>query len=137
MQSLKDRIFELAKTPQLMNVATVSESGEPRVRYVVGLVDQELTLRFSTHLDSAKVRQLRSNPRVSVTMGATHVRSSTWLQIEGRAEVTTDEAERRGFWFDGLKGHFTGLDDPRYCIVRITPTCIELGSEVWRPVARR
>ena len=134
MQTLKQRIFELAKTPQLMNLATLSEAGEPRVRYVVGSADEELTLRFSTHLDSVKVKELRSNRRVAVTMGATNTRSSVWLQVEGEAEVLTDEAERRAFWFEGLKAHFTGLGDPQYCVVRISPTSIALGSEVWRPL---
>jgi general stress protein 26 len=135
MHALQKRIFELARSPQLMNLATLSETGEPRVRYVVGSADEQLTLRFSTHLDSVKVQELRANAHVAVTMGATSTRSSVWLQIEGVAEVRTDEAERRGFWFDELKGHFTGLDDPRYCVVRITPRSIGLGSEVWRPAA--
>jgi general stress protein 26 len=109
------------------------------VRYVVGKADPTLALRFSTHLDSAKVRQLKNNPNVSVTMGATIPRSETWLQIEGTATISTTEADRRAFWFDELKAHFTGIDDPRYCIVIVDPTKIELGSmasampEVWLP----
>lgn len=133
MSDLKQRIFEFAKDLQLMNLATVTEEGRPQVRYVVGRADADLVLRFSTHLDSGKIRQLRSNPQVCVTLGARDVRSSRWLQVEGRADVTTTDAERQGFWFDGLKAHFAGRDDPRYCVVVITPTRIALGPEVWEP----
>jgi general stress protein 26 len=138
MNDLKQRIFDLAKNFQLINFATTAEDGQPRVRYVIGKADPTLTLRFSTHLDSNKISQLKNNRSVFVTMGATTMRSQTWLQIEGIAEVSTTNEERQGFWFDELKAHFTGLDDPRYCIVIIKPTKIELASmagapEVWQP----
>jgi general stress protein 26 len=131
MSSLKQRIFEFARVPQLMSVATVTAQGAPRVRYVVGRADEGLTFRFSTHLDSAKVAQLQADPRVAVTMGATDVRATAWLELEGRAEVSTAESERHGFWFPGLAAHFSGLDDPRYCVVCIRPTAITLGAERW------
>jgi general stress protein 26 len=147
MSDLKQRIFDAAKGLQLMNIATVTEDGKPRVRYVVGRADEDMAMRFSTHLDSSKIRQLKMNPTVAITMGATKIGSDRWLQLEGVAEVSTTEAERRGFWFEGLKAHFAGPDDPRYCIVIVRPTRIELmsyawdrsrsdpGSEVWQPEA--
>lgn len=138
MNELKQRIFDLAKDFQLINVATMSEDGQPRVRYVIGKADPALTLRFSTHLNSNKIRQLKHNQNVFVTMGANSMRSQTWLQIEGTAEVSTSDADRQAFWFDALKAHFTGLDDPLYSIVIIKPTRIQLTSmssapEVWQP----
>jgi general stress protein 26 len=141
MNDLKQRIFDLAKNFQLINFATISEDEKPRVRYVIGKADPTLTLRFSTHLDSAKIRQLRNNRNVFITMGATSMRSQTWLQIEGTAEISTTDADRQAFWFDELNAHFTGLDDPMYCIVIIKPSKIQLASmenatpEVWLPEA--
>jgi general stress protein 26 len=133
MTDLHRRIFEFAKSLQLINFATVTENGRPRVRYVVGRADEALVVRFSTHLDSDKVRHLRENPHVCLTLGAADVAAPQWLQIDGRAEVSTAERERRGFWFEGLRRHFTGLDDPRYCVVVVTPSRIALGPEVWDP----
>jgi general stress protein 26 len=141
MENLKRRIFDLAKDLQLMSLATVTEDGRPRVRYVVGKADPVLTLRFSTHLGSAKVQQMRNKPSVSVTTGATGVRAESWLEIEGGAAVSTAEADRRAFWFDGLGPYFAGVDDPNYCIVIIRPSRIALWSmatmrsDVWQPEA--
>lgn len=44
MSDLKHRIYAMGKELQLMNVATVSPDNKPRVRYVVGKMDQELNL---------------------------------------------------------------------------------------------
>lgn len=139
MENLKQRIIDLAKDLQLLSLATLTEDGRPRVRYVVGKADPSLTFRFSTHLDSAKVRQLTNQPAVSVTTGATGVRAQSWLELEGSARVSTSDAERRAFWFSGLGAYFSGVDDPNYCIVIIEPSRIALRSmsqalpDVWQP----
>jgi len=137
MENLEQRIYALARDLQLLHVATVGEDGRPRVRPVVGKANEKLELRFSTHLDSAKIRHLQHNPNVHVTLAANDIRSRLWLQIEGRASISTSEAERRAFWFEGLQTYISGIDDPRYCVVIIQPSRIELHSldqrlaEVW------
>jgi general stress protein 26 len=142
MDDLQQRIFSLAKDLQLMNVATIAEDGNPHARPVVGKVNEDLVVRFSTHLDSAKIKQFKNNPHVHVVMGVTDVRSKTWLQIDGIASVSTSKAERQAFWFDGLLAFVSGVDDPRYSIVIIQPTRIELHSidnpipDVWLPVVK-
>jgi general stress protein 26 len=61
-----------------------------------------------------------------------------FLQVEGKAEISTDKAEREAFWFDELKNYFSGPDDPNYCIVIVRPSLIEFGTmgsmtpEVWQ-----
>ena len=109
MSDLKHRIYAMGKELQLMNVATVSPDNKPRVRYVAGKMDQELNLRFSTHLSSPKIGHLKANPVVSVTLGASHPGSPQWLQVEGRAEIMTSKEEREAFWFDALGAYFRGV----------------------------
>ena len=139
MNDIEQRIYRLAGHLQLLSFATITEDGKPRVRYVVGKADENLTVRFSTHLDSNKIRQIRENPSVHITLGGTDIRSHEWLQIEGNAEISTSAEERRAFWFDGLKAYIDGIDDPRYCVVIIKPIRIELVSmnnpvpDVWQP----
>ena len=56
---------------------------------------------------------------------------------QARAEVSTDEGERKAFWNDGLKAYFKGVDDPEYAIVIVKPYRIEymamgaMEPEVW------
>ncbi|MHB8881460.1 MAG: pyridoxamine 5'-phosphate oxidase family protein [Thermodesulfovibrionales bacterium] len=138
MSDLRDRIYEAGKDLQLINFATITEDGRPWVRYVVGKADKDLAFRFCTNKDTKKVREIRKNPNVHISMGAENLETAkNWLQVAGTAEVSADKAERDAFWFDELKNYFSGPDDPGYCIVIIRPSRIELGTmgsmtpEVW------
>ena len=137
MTDLEQRIFNFAKKPQLANFATIIDDTKPRVRYVVGKLDELLTFRFSTHLDSNKVEQISKNSNVFVTLGANSVMATNWLQIEGTGTVTTATDERKSFWFAPLENYFKGIDDPRYSVVIVKPLQIQLNtmgkpSEIWR-----
>lgn len=139
MGDLKARIYEAAKEFQVINLATITEDGKPWVRYVAGSANEELVFRFCTHLLSNKVKQMRRNPKVHLSLGAKEVMTSkNWLQVAGEAEVTTAQKERDAMWSDGLKAYFKGPDDPNYAVVIIRPSRIELGSmtgtgmEVWQ-----
>lgn len=135
MPDLKDRIFEFARHPQLISLATSGTDGRPQLRYVVGRVDEDLIIRFSTHLDSAKVAQLETDNRVCLTLGATQLNSPLWLRVDGTATVSTEASDRESFWFGALAKYFSGVDDPRYCVVAIKPARIEFGAEVWEAPA--
>ena len=139
MSDLRQRIFEAAKDFQLINFATITEDGRPWVRYVVGKADNQLVFRFCSRIDTRKISQVRKNPNVHLSLGAKDLESANhWLQVEGRAEVSTDRTERDSFWFDDLKNYFSGPDDPNYCIVIVRPSRIEFGTmgsmipEVWQ-----
>lgn len=135
---LQHRIFELSKDLQLANCATITEDGKPWVRYVMGKAEPDLTFRFSTHLATRKVAQIRKNPQVHISLGVTDVTApNAWIQLQGIAEIVTDQAERDAFWYDLLQTIFTGPDDPNYAIVIVRPSRIELEKmgnlppEVW------
>lgn len=140
MSDLKQKIYEAAKELQLINVATLTDDGRPWVRYVMGKADNNLVFRFCTHMGSRKVGQIRKNPNTHISLGVTDLETAKhWLQVQGTAEISTDAAERRSFWFDELSDYFSGPDDPDYCIIMIRPSRIELGTmgvmtpEVWEP----
>jgi general stress protein 26 len=127
MDDLRAKIHDLIKERQLMPVATITEEGTPWVRYVTASGDEDLTIRFVTSLRSRKVAHIRSNPAVHLVCGAKTLESTeNYLQIAGRAEISTDEKERRRLWNDNLKDYFSGPDDPNYCVVIVKPYWIEL-----------
>jgi general stress protein 26 len=140
MDELKEKILAAIKIPQLMPLATVTEDGKPWVRYVMGSGADDLTIRFVTSLQTRKVAQMKNNPEVHLTCGATSSslqETEHYLQISGKAEVTTDEAERNLCWNDHLKAYFSGPDDPAYCVVIVKPyrieycTMTEMVPKVW------
>jgi general stress protein 26 len=127
MDDLKANIYNVMKEPQLMPIATITEEGNPWVRYVVGFAGEDLTIRFVTSLQTRKVAHIKRNPEVHFCCGA-HTLESTenYLQIAGKAEITTDEQERHALWNDDLKEYFSGPDDPNYCVIIVKPYRIEL-----------
>ena len=138
MSDLKGRIFEILQTPQLCGLATVTEDGKPWVRYVMAVAGEDLTIRLATFVNARKVGQIKKNPEVHLTCGVRDPEQvKSYLQIQGRAKLVTNKAERERFWNDTLSGIFSGPDDPNYAIMIVEPYRIEFCSprvfepEVW------
>lgn len=138
MSDLRERILSILHRPQLAALATVTEMNNPWVRYVVTVGDGDFVIRCATFKDSRKAKQIEAKPDVHLTCGVTSfTEMQPYLQVQGRARVTTDKEERHNFWNDMLAPIFEGPDDPRYCVVIIEPYRIEYctpGSyepEVW------
>lgn len=139
-QELKKKILAKLDRPTLSVLATITEDGKPWVRYVTPMADEELNIWMATFVNSRKVAQIRRNPEIHLTTGVTAMTTAEpYLQVQGRAEILTDERTKRAVWNDHLKGIFTGPDDPNYVVCKITPYRIEYQSmgmvppEVWEP----
>jgi len=137
MTNLKDRILDVFKAPRLSGLATTTKDGKPWVRYVMTEASDDLTFRCSSFVNGRKVAQIESNPEVHLTCGIGQPTDmGPYLQIQGRAEFSTDREARHAFWSDRLGAVFEGPDDPKYGVVTVHAYRIELwhvGSkpEVW------
>ena len=137
-QELTQKILAKIDQPVLSALATVSEDGRPWVRYVTPMADENLTIWIATFVNSRKVSQINKNSEVHLTTGVTDMATAeSYLQIQGRAEILTDEETKKAVWNDHLKAVFSGPDDPSYCVCKITPYRIEYQSmgmvppEIW------
>jgi general stress protein 26 len=124
----------------LSGLATVTEDGKPWVRYVMTVGNDDLEIRVATFAGARKVKQIAQNPEVHLTCGVIDPRKmAPYLQIQGRARYTTEQAEREAFWSDMLKPYFSGPEDPNYGLVVVVPYRIEYWAmgqrepEVWEP----
>jgi general stress protein 26 len=138
MADLKERIYEVLGGGQLASLATVTEDGKPWVRYVMTVTREDMVIRFATFITSRKVGQIAKNPEVHLTCGVPDLQTmKPYLQVQGRAELKTDEKERHGFWNAILADIFKGPDDPNYGVMVIEPYRIEywmpgkFEPEVW------
>lgn len=138
MAELRTQILDIIGKPTLASMATVTDDGKPWTRYVMAIASEDMTIRVATFVGARKVAQIEKNPEVHLTCGVSDPMSDHhYVQIQGRAELTTDKAERHGFWNDMLKPIFDGPDDPKYGVLIIKPYRIEfntMGSftpEVW------
>jgi general stress protein 26 len=138
LEELRNRIMNIIGRPFIASLATVTDDGRPWTRYVMGVGSEDMTIRFSTFLGARKVGQIEKNPEVHMTCGVLDPMNwEHYLQIEGRAEITTEKAEKDAFWNDQIAEIFDGPDDQNYAVVIVKPYRIELNSrgsytpEVW------
>lgn len=138
MSDLQQRILDIIHKPRLSALATITEQGNPWVRYIVTIGGGDFSMRCATFATSRKVKQIENDPNVHLTCGVDSLQEmNPYLQIQGKARITRDKDERHSFWNDMLEPIFEGPDDPNYCLIVVEPYRIEYctpGSyepEVW------
>lgn len=140
MADVKDKIMAIfGKGPVLASLATVTADNKPWVRYVMLSAGPDFAFNFATALGSRKVAQIKANPAVHALAGVgDFTQASAWVQIEGQAEINTDQAVKDAHWSEALKAYFKGPTDPDYCVITLKPQRIEYWSmtsmepQVWQ-----
>jgi len=89
-------------------------------------VDEEGNLWFLGANDSHMNLELAQDPAVKLFLqGSAH---SDFLQLDGRASVSTDRSKIEELWEPVIKTWFTGgIDDPRITVIKVSPT----GGYYW------
>ena len=84
-------------------------------------VDDEGNLWFLSANDSHQNKELALDPSVKLYFqGSAH---SDFLQLTGRATISTDRAKIKELWEPIIKTWFTeGVEDPRITVIKVTPT---------------
>jgi len=135
MTELNEKIYSVIAPNQLAVLSTVSEDNKPLGRYMMTTGDENLNLWCVTGLSSRKVKNIRNNPYVHVTVGFKAGEMAPWVHFSGKSEILTDKASREAHWDDMLKQYFKGPDDPEYCILKLVPERIEYWAgwtpEIW------
>jgi general stress protein 26 len=129
---LLKRCRKLMDESQAVCLATV-EGAAPKLRALWNLRRQDrfpsaaefcrkqgLVAYFATSVSSAKVRDIRANPAVSLYYcDADNVRG---VMLTGRGEILTDAGLKRALWHDSWSIYWAGgAADPDYCVLRVTP----------------
>jgi PPOX class probable F420-dependent enzyme len=105
MAELTDAQVALLRSTSFGAVATLKQDGTPQTSIVWVDTDGEHVL-FNTRHDRAKARNLRRDPRVSVSVfdGETHYR---YFEVEGVAELVDDGANEH---IHQLSRKYNGVD---------------------------
>ena len=126
MSEVEEKILKLIKKHQFASFATTDEQGKPWVRYVVTRGSDDFSIRLGTRKDSKKVTHIAKNPEVHVLLGIINPMNATgFVQVQGLAEFSDKEEDRRNFWYGHLERYFSGPDDPNYGVVTVRPYRIE------------
>jgi len=139
IDQLSDAAHELLASPAVATVATLNPDGSPHLSVAwVGVEDGEIV--FGTLDDQRKLRNLRLDPRIALTVQSDRVNRwglREYLVIDGSAKVTEGGAanllQRLAHTYIGPDAIFPAMPDPPPGFV--TRVRVERVSGVgpWRP----
>lgn len=73
-------------------------------------------INFCSGIDSNWAKRARRDSRAAVCFD-----SETYgITLRGRLEIMTDAETKQENWYSGLESHFSGPDDPNYCVLKFT-----------------
>ena len=92
-------------------------------------------ITFVTGLASNKAKRIEKCDRASVCF-ASHDPSPAPLYnitLVGKIEIIIDPEFKKDMWYDGCENHFTGPEDPNYCVLKFTTERYNLFIE-WQNI---
>ncbi|MBU0595386.1 pyridoxamine 5'-phosphate oxidase family protein [Candidatus Bipolaricaulota bacterium] len=125
LEDVRQEVWSQLKDSQCVYLAT-AEGDQPRVRPVT-LLDIDKKFWIATSPRSAKARQILRNPSVEFCIPLSEECGNGYIRIAGVAAIVSDPAVRTkiGEKIPFLKEHWSGSDDPSFCLIRITRVEVE------------
>jgi general stress protein 26 len=71
-------------------------------------------LTFCTGLSGPKAERIKKCNRASVCFNSPEYN----ITLVGTIELSTDPDVKKDMWYGGLSHHFSGPEDPNYCVLR-------------------
>ena len=71
-------------------------------------------LTFCTGLGSDKADRIRKSNKASVCFNSNEYN----ITLVGTIDIITDPDVKKEMWYGGLINHFSGPEDPNYCVLR-------------------
>lgn len=120
-----EKAIKVLKDNLVGTMATI-EGNKPHSRYMTFFNDN-FTLYTVTSNDTHKVEELAKNPYTHILIGYDGKGfGDSYLEIEGKVEISSDESMREKVWNKMLRFWFDGPDDPRMIVLKIVPSQIKL-----------
>ncbi len=132
---LKKAAADLMETASGAYVTTVGADGYPRTRVMFNLRnrkefptlaplfaghDDDLLLYLGTNTSSAKIGELKRNPKGCVYFS--DYPRFVGMMLAGDLEVVADLRTRKSLWVEGWERYYpAGVEDPDYTVLRLLP----------------
>ena len=125
IEEVRREIWDRLEASQCVYLAT-AEANQPRVRPVT-LLDIDRKFWIATGTRSAKARQMQRNPNVELCLPLHEECGDGYIRISGVATIITDPEtiERIGSRVPFLTEYWESVNDPEFCLVRITRVEVE------------
>lgn len=116
-----EEIAEKILDDNLVGTMATIKNNKPHTRFMTFFNDH-FTLYTVTSKETEKVDELSKNPYTHILIGYDGKGfGDRYLEIEGKVEISSDEAMREKVWNKLLRFWFDGPDDPRMIVLKITP----------------
>ncbi|MFI5045594.1 MAG: PPOX class F420-dependent oxidoreductase [Acidimicrobiia bacterium] len=114
-----DTALDFVREHRSAVLVTYRRDGSPQMSPITCGVDNDGKVVISTRETSAKARNIRRDPRVSLCVLSDGFYGS-WIQIDGRAEIVSlpDAMERLVDYYRSLSGEHPDWDDYRAAMER-------------------
>ena len=96
-------------------LALIDLEGYPTVSTItVSKADGINWLTFCTGIGSDKANRIKKCNRASVCFNSDEYN----ITLVGTMDIITDPDVKNEMWYGGLSNHFSGPEDPNYCVLR-------------------
>jgi len=121
-ENTREKALEFIRNNPMSYMATV-EGGKAWNRAMCTVsAEENFTLWYVSMASSNKVRQLKENGSVCITVWE----GSKTARVFGEAELVTDEAKKEELWDDNWERYFKGgKADPECTVIKVTPARVE------------
>jgi general stress protein 26 len=125
IEEIRQEVWSQLQDSQCVYLAT-AEADQPRVRPAT-LLDLDEKFWIATGTRSAKARQMRRNPNVEFCLPLHEECGDGYIRISGVATIITDPEtiEQIGSRVPFLTEYWEGVNDPDFCLIRITRVEVE------------
>lgn len=115
-------------------LALIDENGYPTASTITAAKSEGIEwVFFGTGLASNKAKRIEKCNRAAICFNTGGEYNIT---LVGTIEIMTDPAIKQEMWYSGLENHFSGADDPNYCVLRFKTERYNLMVD-WKEVEGR
>ena len=121
------------KEASLFAFLATCDSGQPRVRPVSPIVEDDMSVWVATSANSRKVKQIKQNPKISLAF-VQQPRGEKAAMVIGEAEIVADMEQKKRVWglapYDLSQYFPDGPESKEYCVLKINIKKIEWWEDI-------
>jgi len=129
----KQKIVAIMKEASLFAFLATCDSGQPRVRPVSPIVEDDMSVWVATSANSRKVKQIKQNPKISLAF-VQQPRGEKAAMVIGEAEIVADMEQKKRVWglapYDLSQYFPDGPESKEYCVLKINIKKIEWWEDI-------
>ncbi len=129
----KQKIVAIMKENCPFASLATCDSGQPRVRAVAPIVEDDMSVWVATFAGSRKVEQVKKNPKMSLAF-VQQPHGEKMATIIGEAEIVADMEQKKRVWglapYDLSQYFPDGPESKDYCVLKINIKKIEWWEDM-------